>query len=239
MIREIYSTKGLKGFYAGSLPNFARCVLKNSYKYPLLVGLPSLYNERLPDTIRQNKQILKLLTGASIALIETTILCPAERVKVYFMTQNLNQTYKGFFTSIRGNVWKELFRGYTPLFFRQSMNWTVFLQTDLFVKTQIRRTLNLHDSDTIQAKYLMPASVLVAIVNTTMVMPLDCVKTHMEKINPTSSYRKAFRTIYNQAGMLGFFVGVRLRFVLYLSNAIFAVNFLEKLESIAKFMNKD
>ena len=84
----------------------------------------------------------------------------------------------------------------------------------------------------------MPASVVVAVVNTTMVMPLDCVKTHMEKVNPTSTYGSAFGTIYRQAGMLGFFVGVRLRFMLYLTNALFAVNFLEKLEGISKAIKK-
>ena len=71
-----------------------------------------------------------------------------------------------------------------------------------------------------------------------MVMPLDCVKTHMEKVSPNSTYRGAFRAIYDQAGALGFFVGVRLRFMLYLTNAVFAVNFLEKLESISKSMAK-
>ena len=68
-----------------------------------------------------------MLTGASIAVIETTILCPAERVKVYFMTQSKSESYAEFFKSIRGNLGKELFRGYTPLLFRQCMNWTVFL----------------------------------------------------------------------------------------------------------------
>ena len=52
MIKRIYETKGIKGFYAGSISNFTRCVLKNSYKYPLMVGLPALYEKSLPDTFR-------------------------------------------------------------------------------------------------------------------------------------------------------------------------------------------
>ena len=85
----------------------------------------------------------------------------------------------------------------------------------------------------------MLASAFVAMVNTTLVMPLDCVKTHMEKVNPNSSYASAFKSIYSQAGVLGFFTGVRLRFLLYFTNAIFAVNLLEKLESLArKLRNK-
>lgn len=74
-------------------------------------------------------------------------------------------------------------------------------------------------------------------VNTAIVMPLDCVKTHMEKVDPTSTYINTFKTIYERGGgMGGFFTGYRLRFMLHFTNALFAVNFLEKLETIAKGM---
>ena len=161
-----------------------------------MVGLPSLYEKILPDFLQQNKKMLKLFSGVSIALIETTILCPAERVKVYFMTLDQKKTYRGFFQSIRGNTRKELFRGFTPLLARQCMNWTVFLQTDLLVKSYIRYRLELKDSETIPARYLFPASVVVAAANTTIVNPFDCVKTHMEKVNPMSTYTGAVGTIY-------------------------------------------
>ena len=73
--------------------------------------------------------------------------------------------------------------------------------------------------------------------NTTLVMPFDCVKTHMEKVNPTSSYADAVGAIYKKGGVLGFFTGVRLRFFLYFTNALFTVNLLEKLESMLKSNN--
>lgn len=117
---------------------------------------------------------------------------------------------------------------------RQTLNWTVFLQTDLFVKSWIRSYLNLQDSETISPYYLLPASSIVALVNTSLVMPFDCVKTHMEKVDPSSSYKAAIQAIYNKGGVLGFFTGVRLRFALYFTNALFVVNLLEKLESFLK-----
>ena len=67
-------------------------------------------------------------------------------------------------------------------------------------------------------------------------MPLDCVKTNMEKSDPTQTYLNTFRRIYKQAGMIGFFTGFRLRFLLYFSNALFTVNFLEKLENVAQML---
>lgn len=79
-------------------------------------------------------------------------------------------------------------------------------------------------------KYLIPASLLVSLANTSLVMPLDCVKTHMEKINPQSTYMDAFRDIYGSAGVFGFFTGVRLRMILGFTNTLFVVNILEFLE---------
>jgi len=52
--------------------------------------------------------------------------------------------------------------------------------------------LDLKERDDISVWYLTPASTIVAVFNTCLVMPFDCVKTHMEKVNPTSTYAEAF-----------------------------------------------
>ena len=77
------------------------------------------------------------------------------------------------------------------------MAWIIFLQTDFHVKKQIRRIFNIPDNTEIPTKFLIPASVIVALVNTSLVMPFDCVKTHMEKRDPTSTYLNTFRNIYS------------------------------------------
>ena len=56
----------------------------------------------------------------------------------------------------------------------------------------------------------------------------------MEKVNPTSTYAEAAKAIYTKGGILGFFTGVRLRFMLYFTNMLFTMNLLEKLEGILK-----
>ena len=93
-MKDIYQNKGLKGFYAGAIPNFTRCLLKNSYRYPLMVGLPSFYKNSLPDSVKEHKYVTKFLTGASIAIVEATLTCPIERLKVYFMTTNDKISYR-------------------------------------------------------------------------------------------------------------------------------------------------
>jgi hypothetical protein len=76
-----------------------RGLMKNSYRYPLMVGLPGFYKSHLPDSFKEHKYIAKLLTGCSIALIEATLTCPVERLKVFFMTTNEKITYRQFFTN--------------------------------------------------------------------------------------------------------------------------------------------
>ena len=51
--------------------------------------------------------------------------------------------------------------------------------------------MNLSDDEEISPVYLIPGSAIVAFANTSLVMPFDCIKTHMEKVNPTSSYWEA------------------------------------------------
>jgi Mitochondrial carrier protein len=181
-----------------------------------------------------------MLTGLSIGLVEATLTCPIERIKVYFMTtSDIRLSYREFFKTYRGKLSKELFRGFTPLFVRQSISWSVFLQTDLAIKGQLRKFYGIAPKDPIPTSLLIPASFEVALINTAIVMPLDCVKTHMEKVDPTSTYLQTFSNIYRQGGgFYAFFTGYRLRFMLHLTNALFAVNFLEKLEHIAKKMKK-
>eukprot|EP00347_Sterkiella_histriomuscorum_P001661 403371157 len=236
IIKDIYQTKGFKGFYAGALPNIVRCLLKNATRYPLMVGLPNFYKNQLPDSFKEHKAFLKLLTGCSIALVEATMACPIERLKVYFMTTNENISYKQFFQNNQHHLMKELFRGFGPLFARQSMAWTVFLQSDLLVRTTIRKVMKYDEKEQIPSKFLVPASIIVALLNTTLVMPFDCVKTHMEKRDPTNTYINTFKNIYRQGGMLSFFTGYRIRFFMYFINSLFVVNLLEKLESIAHFL---
>lgn len=56
--------------------------------------------------------------------------------------------------------------------------------------------MNIPEKAEIATKFLIPASMVVALVNTTLVMPFDCVKTHMEKRDPTQTYLNTFRNIY-------------------------------------------
>jgi len=83
-MKQIYRDKGLyRGFYAGSLPNATLKMLKNVYRFPLMIWMPHFFETNIDF---KNPHIKKVLTGVAISAIESTILCPFERVKTYLMT---------------------------------------------------------------------------------------------------------------------------------------------------------
>jgi hypothetical protein len=104
-------------------------VLKNIYRYPLMISLPHFYEQRVvgPD----NRKLSKLMAGFSIALIESLITCPIERAKVFFMTEEISQSggTKRLLANraAKGGILRELFRGFVPLLTRQSVAWISFL----------------------------------------------------------------------------------------------------------------
>jgi len=233
--RSIYAEKGMMGFYVGSTPNMARVVVKSVYRYPLMISLPVFYQNHLPKSIRESKKAQKFFTAVSIAFFESAILCPIERLKVYFMTEKGGRHgYKGFYSSSQTHLLQEIFRGFTPLFSRQIVAWVSFLQADLAVKTFLRRSLNIQPGEAIPSKYLLPGSFCVAAANTLAVMPFDALKTWMQRVDPSSSMVVALKQIYEQGGVKGYFVGWRLRFMMYLFHAIFTVDIIERLEKWQK-----
>jgi hypothetical protein len=84
IFKHIIEKKGLyRGFYAGSLPNLGRILIKQVYRYPLMIALPPFFEEKLKTS---NLEVTKAVSGLTIALIESFILCPFERLKVFLMT---------------------------------------------------------------------------------------------------------------------------------------------------------
>ena len=83
-----------------------------------MIGLPSFWEHVAPLTFKENPKTMKLLTGASIAVIESFILCPFERLKTYFMTGLERDGMKGYIENSKGHRVRDLFKGTTSLMAR-------------------------------------------------------------------------------------------------------------------------
>lgn len=63
-------------------------------------------------------------TGVATALIESIIICPFERIKVWLMTSRVRQGYINF---AQQNSIRSLLDGFSPVLIRQLLSWVSFL----------------------------------------------------------------------------------------------------------------
>jgi len=84
--------------------------------------------------------------------------------------------------------------------------------------------------------YLVPASCLLALMSTIIIMPFDCLKTQKQVFrehgSSSENYGQIISQIQRETGIKGFFVGWRIRFAMYLVHALITVDLIEKLEGL-------
>lgn len=111
------------------------------------------------------------------------------------------------------------------------MAWVSFLQADLYIKKLIRKHFEIPDNQNIPSRYLVVGSFFVSLINVMCVMPFDAMKTMMQKVKPTSTLWDTVSNVFREAGLKGFFVGWRVRYMLYLLQALFTVDVIERFEN--------
>jgi len=92
-----------------------------------MLWLPQSYNKLLPDSLKlKYPSLAKITTGATLAAIDTFIICPLERLKVCLQTKNNDLGMRKFFLENNNQTAKSLFRGLESLFYRQMLSWVSF-----------------------------------------------------------------------------------------------------------------
>jgi len=179
MAKEIYKTQGVrKGFYAGFIPGAIRGVVKQIYRWPLMLVLPKIYTSIYPKEIQKKyPSIAKISTGLTLAAIDTFIVCPFERLKVCLQTKRSDLSLINFFRETNTSVLKSLFRGLNSLFYRQMISWVSFLYTDFKFKEIARKYKGIDNNTPLDNQTLLITSTLVGIANVFVVMPFDMTKT--------------------------------------------------------------
>jgi solute carrier family 25 (mitochondrial citrate transporter), member 1 len=225
--KEIRNLKGWGGFYSGAVPNIIRVMLKQAYRYPLMVALPAVFG-MLTNSIT----LISISTGLSIALLEVGIITPLERLKVWLMTyQTSTGGIKVFLGALRYDALHTLYKGLRITAFRQIVSWGTFLvvhdQLMVWVKSYNGGVINL------SLLLLLSVSLIEGTINTAVVQPLDCIKTNQQKaqINGRDDIIKMTKEIYAVYGVRGFYVAWGVRMIQYMINSAFTVAVLESLKT--------
>jgi Mitochondrial carrier protein len=222
--KEIYQLKGWRGFYSGAVPNVLRVMFKQGYRYPLMLAVPALYGGFFDSVL-----MISLATGVTIAVLEVFLITPLERLKVWLMT--FPKTAGGgraFLKAMKHHTLAVLYKGLGITALRQIMSWVTFLVVHDQLIWSARHTLGTH---ILSLGMLLLISFVEGGINTVVILPIDAVKTNLQKIN-SSNTRKILgvvRYIYSRYGIRGLYAGWSLRLIQYMIHSGFTVSLLEKL----------
>lgn len=215
---------GYLKLYTGFMPNLFRASIKQSYRLPLMIYVPNLYRRYIIDEHK-----IQILTGISIAVLESYLLCPLERIKVWLMTAP-EPGFKNFYFYITGI--QDLYSGAVAMLLRQTLSWVTFLGlTSLFKESVIKSKGSIDFYDSI---YI---GLMVGLLNTTIIMPVDFIKTHKQKFRELGNKNLSQTIAYLTRGealmcykVLTVFCGWRVRAFHYFINAAATVSLVDRLE---------
>jgi len=235
MANEIYRTQGIfKGFYAGFIPGAVRGIVKQIYRWPLMLILPNFYNSIYSVEIKKKyPSIAKVTTGLTLAVVDTFVICPFERLKVYLQTKRRDISLKTFYKENKVNLFNSLFRGLSSLFLRQMTSWVSFLYSDYKFKDLARSYLQVDKNTPLDSRTLFLTSITIGITNVFIVMPLDMTKTLYQQHNEefaNKKLRETMKIVYKKTGVKGFYYGWQPRLIQYIIQSFFTVTALEKME---------
>lgn len=220
---KLISNTPFRYMYRGFIPNAARQSIKQGYRFPLMIGLPNFYRK-----VITNEGYVQSLTGLSIAVIESIIICPLERLKIWLMTAPHYFKLQQF---ISQSKMQDLFCGLTPLMLRQVVSWVSFLSATHYFKEIVKSITGSNELTTLD---LLMVSIGVGLVNTGVIMPMDFIKTYTQKyhtIHNTSmtGMRREILSMFEPNKIRLLYAGYSIRLFHYIMNAAFTVNLLEYL----------
>ncbi|CAD8118367.1 unnamed protein product [Paramecium sonneborni] len=228
--KEIKGARGYIGLYDGFYPNFLRSMLKQYYRWPMMIFIPSFLKKIIND-----QSLNKILTGISIAIFESCIITPFERLKILKMT-NLTVGF-GYLKYI---TFDQIYVGFGILTTRQIVSWTNYLYWD----HKIRYALKKDVSESLSFCDILIASSLTSVLNIAAVHPFDTIKTLVqmegkqgEIYNKKISVIEICKQIFTKYGISGLYAGWQARIIGYFCQATLTtptIDYLERNYGIAK-----
>ncbi|EGR29621.1 mitochondrial carrier protein, putative [Ichthyophthirius multifiliis] len=206
-----------------------------------MISLPHYFQQNIISTDFQQKYkgLHKLIGATMIAFIESFIICPFERLKVYLITQqNKNLSIRNYFQY--NFSFKSLYYGIEAQLIKQIVSWISFLYTDFLVKQFFRDNFS-QDQQYLSNSQLLVCATITGSVNTLFTHPFDKLKTlyqmQLNQIYLQHNIYKLLKNIYYQQGGVSLYNGWQIRLIQYLIQAVFTSTLLERLEERLHYIN--
>ncbi len=235
---NIYKCSGVRGFYVGGIPNFARTFLKEAYRSPIRGASKQFYKGQLPEPVN-TADFVNIATGLTMATADTFIVCPLERLKVWLMTRyQQEKNLSDFFRQQRSPsaLVSELFRGLNVSFLRSGVSWVSYLVAEEKVWgaiSKLRPQVSAEHKSLPLPEQLLAGS-LSGMINCITTLPLDTVKTHMQREGSISSSSVVgmMKEIHQVYGMRGLYAGWQARLPHYVMTGVLTSHVIREVDKI-------
>jgi hypothetical protein len=189
--KNIYKSGGFKGFYAGATPYFLGSLCKQAYRLPAISLLPGYFKSWVPESWENNYGLPHIAAASSLALAETTVFGPIERLVRYKMVHN-----KLSKISIRF-----LYTGTGVNLAQNMLCWNLFSMLENFGQTQAKHLLKKEDLSITET---FGVGLFVGVSMTLVTQPVDALQTFAQT-RPVTNDQPLFTAYKNhikQHGLL-------------------------------------
>ena len=235
LVSQVYNSFGIRGFYTGGRTNFARAVLKEAYRNPVRGILKGFYSDIIPKSVQTKfPETRNIATGVSMACLDTFILCPLERLKVWVMTVDRKNGIISYFSQKDIFLFRDLFKGLKVSFLKSAASWTSYLVFEEDIRKYVTRD-NVNKVDISISQQIL-IGFLAGFVNSVVTMPFDTIKTQIQKCGSNSNSQKSIfltlKSIYKSNGVLGLYSGWFFRLPSYIIVALITSHNIQKIDKI-------
>jgi hypothetical protein len=163
-MKNIYTNKGFKGFYPGAGPYFLSLLCKQTYRLPAISLLPEYFKSWVPETWESHYGLPHIAAVSSLAIAETLVFGPIERVVRYRMVSN----------QISKLSFRFLYTGTGIGLTQNLLTWNMFTGLENFGQMQAKKLVK---KDTLNTQETFGVGLFVGVSMTIMMQPIDALQT--------------------------------------------------------------
>lgn len=207
--KEVFQNEGIGAFYKGLAPQLLKISIKQIWCWPMMTGMPSVFRSYDIENLQQ-----QALTGLVIATIDAGISNPLERWKIILaFSGNSHLRLK--------NVFRDGWKGFSTHWTKLSVNWSVFLTTQKYLRDQSHHA----SGDHLTLSQSIKIGTQVALIMSLVSAPLDIANTLRQASNLPPSQ------LFNRRGMMKLYRGWPLNALSLTINNIASVSLIDWIES--------
>lgn len=203
IISAIYEKNGIRGFYRSTNTSIVKILVTESYRGILMIKVPkkihSYFPKRWSDSHPETMVCMSSLIAVPIiSLIDAAIICPFTRIAtLQIAAEKSNSLMAIYKMHLAENVFRQLYRGYTPLLMQTSFSWANFFVIDDLSKLILRKYFK-----TVSYPELALASIVGGSLQTCVNVIPDTIRVQMQKTsNHHLNMRNTIEQFVKQNGM--------------------------------------